>query len=64
TYIKEMDIIKAKTDKAEHEKEIVHKSHELSSYGQQKSMDGGAYEDLEASSPGYKEKASFAEQDI
>ncbi|GJU93321.1 ribonuclease H-like domain-containing protein [Tanacetum coccineum] len=36
TDIKEMDIIKAKTDKAEHEKERVHKSRELSSYGQQK----------------------------
>ncbi|GKD39774.1 hypothetical protein Tco_1259981, partial [Tanacetum coccineum] len=35
--IKEMDKIKAKTDKAEHEKERVHKSRELSSYGQQKS---------------------------
>ncbi|GJR64355.1 putative reverse transcriptase domain-containing protein [Tanacetum coccineum] len=37
TDIKEMDIIKAKTDKAEHEKERVHESRELSSYGQQKS---------------------------
>ncbi|GJW32111.1 hypothetical protein Tco_0052143 [Tanacetum coccineum] len=37
TDIKEMDIIKAKTDKAEHEKEKVYKSRELSSYGQQKS---------------------------
>ncbi|GJS27794.1 hypothetical protein Tco_0488414 [Tanacetum coccineum] len=37
TDIKEMDIMKAKTDKAEHEKERVHKSQELSSYGQQKS---------------------------
>ncbi|GKB94662.1 zinc finger, CCHC-type containing protein, partial [Tanacetum coccineum] len=37
TDIKEMDIIKAKTDKAEHEKGRVHKSQELSSYGQQKS---------------------------
>ncbi|GJS12249.1 hypothetical protein Tco_0369045 [Tanacetum coccineum] len=37
TDIKEMDKIKAKTDKAEHEKERVHKSWELSSYGQQKS---------------------------
>ncbi|GJU83972.1 hypothetical protein Tco_1291518 [Tanacetum coccineum] len=37
TDIKEMDKIKAKTDKAEHEKERVHKSQELSSYGQQKS---------------------------
>ncbi|GJT64098.1 hypothetical protein Tco_1015578 [Tanacetum coccineum] len=36
TDIKEMDKIKAKTDKAEHEKERVHKSQELSSYGQQK----------------------------
>ncbi|GJR82454.1 hypothetical protein Tco_0153239 [Tanacetum coccineum] len=27
-------------------------------------MDGRAYEDLEASSPGYKEKASLAERDI
>ncbi|GJW79951.1 hypothetical protein Tco_0143926 [Tanacetum coccineum] len=36
TDIKEMDKIKAKTDKAEHEKERVHKSRELSSYGQQK----------------------------
>ncbi|GJY81379.1 putative reverse transcriptase domain-containing protein [Tanacetum coccineum] len=35
--IKEMDKIKAKTDKAKHEKEIVHKSRESSSYGQQKS---------------------------
>ncbi|GJS46082.1 retrovirus-related pol polyprotein from transposon TNT 1-94 [Tanacetum coccineum] len=37
TDIKEMDKIKAKTDKAEHEKERVHKSQELSSHGQQKS---------------------------
>ncbi|GJU56408.1 hypothetical protein Tco_1230122 [Tanacetum coccineum] len=37
TDIKEIDIIKAKMDKAEHEKERVHKSQELSSYGQQKS---------------------------
>ncbi|GJW23111.1 hypothetical protein Tco_0033733 [Tanacetum coccineum] len=37
TDIKEMDKIKAKTDKAEHEKERVHKSWELSSYCQQKS---------------------------
>ncbi|GJV33143.1 hypothetical protein Tco_1393543 [Tanacetum coccineum] len=37
TDIKEMDKIKAKTDKAEHEKERVNKSRELSSYGQQKS---------------------------
>ncbi|GJY09388.1 putative ribonuclease H-like domain-containing protein [Tanacetum coccineum] len=37
TDIKEMDKIKAKTDKAEHEKERVHKSQELSSYDQQKS---------------------------
>ncbi|GJW71008.1 ribonuclease H-like domain-containing protein [Tanacetum coccineum] len=47
TDIKEMDKIKAKTDKAGHEKERT-----------------GAYEDLEASSPGYKEKASLAERDI
>ncbi|GJS64171.1 hypothetical protein Tco_0678735 [Tanacetum coccineum] len=33
TDIKEMDKIKAKTDKAEHEKERVHKSRELSSFG-------------------------------
>ncbi|GKF44422.1 hypothetical protein Tco_0130974, partial [Tanacetum coccineum] len=35
--IKEMDKIKAKMDKAEHEKERVHKSRELSSFGQEKS---------------------------
>ncbi|GJZ68684.1 hypothetical protein Tco_0631924, partial [Tanacetum coccineum] len=38
TDIKEMDKIKAKTDKAEHEKERVHKSQELSSYGQQNNI--------------------------
>ncbi|GKB45526.1 reverse transcriptase domain-containing protein [Tanacetum coccineum] len=32
TYIKEMDKIRAKTNKAEHKKERVHKSQELSSY--------------------------------
>ncbi|GKA75960.1 hypothetical protein Tco_0782338 [Tanacetum coccineum] len=37
TDIKEMDKIKAKTDKAKHEKERVPKSRESSSYGQQKS---------------------------
>ncbi|GJV34492.1 hypothetical protein Tco_1394892 [Tanacetum coccineum] len=36
TDIKEMDIIKAKMDKSEHEKEGVHKNRELSSFGQQK----------------------------